>query len=81
MDLSADQCKAIEAGQAVAVKFHETDCVVVRKDIFERIASQLQAGDEANDEELARLGWESGESIGWNSPEMSQYDHYDDYRK
>jgi hypothetical protein len=43
--------------------------------------AQKNVDPEANDEGLARLGWESGKSIGWDTPEMAQYDHYDDYRE
>lgn len=81
MELTADQYKAIEGGQAVAVKLQETDCVVLRKDVYDRISGLLIANHGAADDELIRLGWESGKSIGWDTPEMAQYDHYDDYSK
>jgi hypothetical protein len=30
------------------------------------------------DEEAARLGRKSGGSIEWDTPEMAEYDHYDE---
>ena len=81
MDLTADQYQAVENGEAVAVKLRETDCVVLRKDVYDRIATLLNANQFTTDEERARLGWEAGVSIGWNNPEMTQYDDYDAHRK
>jgi len=36
MILSADQLKALDQGQAVRVNIDERECVVVRRDVFDR---------------------------------------------
>jgi len=36
MDLTADQERAIQNGQAVAVTVGSAECVVLRKDVYER---------------------------------------------
>ena len=51
------------------------ECVVVRRDVYERLAQYSDTSPA--DEELVRLGWESGKAIGWNTPEMAEYDDYD----
>jgi hypothetical protein len=35
--------------------------------------------DFPTDEEHMRIGWESGKSIGWEEPEMAEYDSYDEH--
>jgi hypothetical protein len=37
MDLTADQERAIQNGQAVAVTVGSAECVLLRKDVYERV--------------------------------------------
>jgi hypothetical protein len=41
MDLTIDQIDAVQAGQPVTVTIRETECVVVRKDVYERVQNLL----------------------------------------
>ena len=77
MNLTDKQIRAIQEGELVPVLPPEigTECVLLRKDVYERIA-HLVDDSPVGDEELARLGWESGKSIGWNTPEMAEYDEF-----
>jgi hypothetical protein len=81
MDLTSHQIQAIRDGEPVRVVPPEIgeECVLLRKDIYERIAHLLDDTPPA-DEELIRLGWEAGKKIGWDTPEMSEYDDYDAHR-
>ena len=78
MQLTDNEKQAIERGEAVSITLDRTDCVVIRKDVYDRIAADNGL---ATDEEVTRIAWEAGQEIGWNSPEMAQYDNYDAYRK
>lgn len=81
MNLTEQQQQAVENGEAVPVHVGNSECVVIRKDIYDRVKVVLYDDSEITDEEAARLGWESGKSIGWNEPEMAEYDDYDAHRK
>jgi hypothetical protein len=37
MNLSTDQLKALDRGQAVPLKIDKRECVVVRRDVYERV--------------------------------------------
>lgn len=78
MDFTNEQIRAIKEGEPVPVVLPGGEqCVVVRKDVYERIAHVPYDDSQPTDEELARLAWESGTSIGWDTPEMAEYDKYD----
>lgn len=81
MQLTAEQQHAVEHGEPVSVTLGQTECVVLRKDIYERVRSILYSDGELSDDEAVRLGWEAGRSIGWDTPEMAEYDDYDAYRR
>lgn len=72
MNLTTEQQQAIESGQAVPVNFGETHCVVIRKDVYERVASLL--GDFE-----PQMGYEAfREAAGeeWNDPALDVYEQY-----
>lgn len=81
MDLTHDQIQAIKEGVPVPVLPPEVGekCVLLREDVYSRISSVLYA--DASDEELARLGWEAGKTIGWDTPEMAEYNDYDGHKQ
>ncbi len=81
MTLTENQQQAVENGQAVPVHVGNFECIVIRKDIYDRVRTVLYDNAEVSDEEAIRLGWESGTSIGWATPEMAEYDDYDTHRK
>jgi hypothetical protein len=78
MNLTSEQITALHNGQPVSIILEQTECIVVRKDIYDRMAADQGL---ATDEEQARIGWESGKEIGWDTPEMAQYNNYDAYRQ
>ena len=41
MTLTSEQQQAVKQGQAVPVIVDDTECVIVRKDVFERVKSVL----------------------------------------
>jgi hypothetical protein len=57
----------------------QTEYVVLRADVYERVKPLLEPDDLSRDEKL-RLLAESGLRAGWDSPEMDDYDHYDAHR-
>jgi hypothetical protein len=79
MDLTHEQIQAIKEGVPVPVLPPEVGekCVLLREDVYSRLSGVLYAG--ASDEELARLGWAAGKEIGWNTPEMAEYNDYGDH--
>jgi hypothetical protein len=81
MIFSTEQVQAIECGEAVPIMVGQTECVVIRKEVYDRVKRVLYYDGELTDEEAALLGWEAGKSIGWDTPEMAEYDDYDRFRK
>jgi hypothetical protein len=77
MSLTNEQIQAIREGEPVPLVPPEVgqECVLVRRDVYERLVRYDDLPP--SDEELARLGWEAGKSIGWDTPEMAEYDNYD----
>jgi hypothetical protein len=51
----------------------QTEHVVVRADVYERIKSLFEADDLSSDEKLMLLA-ESGKRAGWDSAQMDEYD-------
>ena len=82
MHLTEQQQPAVENGEEVPVHVGNSECVVIRKDIsdYDRTMVVLYDDGGITGEEAARLGWESGKSIGWETPEMAEYDDYDAHR-
>ena len=80
MDLTHEQVQAIKEGVPVPVIPPEVGerCVLLREDVYSRISRVL--APDVSDEELARLGWEAGKSIGWDTPEMDEYNDYDAHK-
>jgi hypothetical protein len=73
MELSADQIRAVENGEAVPVTVAHTPCVLLRADIYERAKAVLEI------EETYPLLDESFRE-GWEAPGMTDYDRYDELK-
>lgn len=75
MDLAPKQLDAVRDGHAVRIHLPELgpECVLALGDIYDRVQRVI------GDDEVA-LGWEAGRKIGWDSPEMAEYDDYDAHR-
>lgn len=52
MTLTAEQTLGIQNGQAVSVTVDQTECVVVRKDVFQKIRQLAYDDSEWSDEEM-----------------------------
>jgi hypothetical protein len=81
MNLTKEQFEQAKTGQAVEIAENGDEFVLIRKDIYERVKAILYDDGDISDDEAARLAWEAGKSIGWDTPEMAEYDEYDKYRK
>lgn len=56
MQISEQQQQALEHGEAVPVVIGETQCVVLRRDVYERVRKVLEYDDsEWSDEEMRLL--------------------------
>lgn len=53
MTFTPEQTRAIQNGQAVSVTVDQTECVVVRKDVFQKIRQLAYDDSEWSDEEMA----------------------------
>ena len=73
MQLTKDQQQAIEKGESITVCLEGTECVVIRKDVFERVKAVVP-DDLPSIDEQRRLLRQTGEMAGWDDPEMDVYD-------
>ncbi len=73
MNLSADQLKALDRGQAVPLNIDERKCVVVRRDVYER-AKDLSCDDtEMDPSEAYPLVDEVMADADANDPTLESY--------
>lgn len=79
MDLTLGQQTALEQGAVVPVLVGRTECVLIRKDLYER-AQPLLAGEPLSIAEQRHILREVGRMAGWDDPEMSIYDELDPRR-
>ncbi len=73
MNLTREQQQAVENGESVTVVLDGTECVVVRKDVFERVKAVIP-DDLPSLEEQRQLLRRTGEMAGWDDPYMDVYD-------
>ncbi len=81
MQLTTDETQAIENGQVVSVAINKTECVILRKDLFERVKYLIYDDSELSPDEMRHLLARLGSEAGWDDPEMDIYDNYDEERK
>lgn len=81
MDLTSEQVQAIKEGATVPVIPPEVgeECILIRREAFDRLIHLVYDDRPVTDDEAAMLGRESGARIGWDTPEMAEYDHYDEH--
>ena len=72
MKLTAEQERAIQNGQAVAVTVGSAACVVLRKDVYER-GEEVDYSPWTN-EEMDLLAAEDADALGWEGMEAYQSD-------
>ena len=78
MNLTEQQKVAVRSGEAVRVRDDNLECVVVRADVYDRVRELLCADTDWTDDELRRALVKSAEANGWNEPQMTAYDNYDE---
>ena len=66
MSLSPGQIEALERGEPVFLIIDHTECIVLRKDIFERV--QRAIGDEWTDDELRTVAAQTVEDADTAGP-------------
>jgi hypothetical protein len=82
IELTEQQAQAIAAAgntpPIVVDPKTKTSYVLVRQDLFERLADQAYDDSPWTDEEMELLAWEAGKEAGWE--EMDDYDNYPEKR-
>ncbi len=79
MQLSSQQIEAIKGGEAVRLVPPEIgrECVVVRSDIYQRIGQFIEDLDPSRAYMAIDEAWREG----WDTPQMAEYDRYEEHRK
>ena len=72
MNHSEDQVRAVESGEAVSITMGRTECVLIRKEVFEKFRDILD--DLPTVEEQRYMLREVGKMAAWDDPEMDIYD-------
>jgi hypothetical protein len=78
MQLTSDETQAIENGQVVSVAVNATECVILRKDLFERVKYLIYDDADLTQEEMRQILARLGTEAGWDDPQMDVYDNYDE---
>ncbi len=74
MILSVNQRKAVQQGEAVPVTVNETECVVIRKDVYEKITQRTYDDSEVDVREAYPLMDAVAKREGWDDPSEDLYD-------
>ena len=78
MDLTSDQTQAINDGHVVPVAINQTECVIVRKDVFDKVQQLIYDDGDLTRDEMQAILARVGKEAGWDEPEMDAYDNYDE---
>jgi len=63
MTLTPEQLRAIQSGQPVSVTVDQTDCVVVRKDVFQKIRQVAYDDSDWSDDELEAVAAQTFDAL------------------
>lgn len=66
MILSADQIKVLHSGSAVPVKVGDTDCVVLRRDVYDKVKDLIYDDSEMDPRDTYPAvlnAWDQGDSL------------------
>lgn len=74
MILTTEQWQAIQSGKAVSVKIDETECVLIRKDLF---AKRFEPTSEFDVRQAYVLMDAVARKEGWDDPREDIYDDLD----
>jgi len=74
MQLTDEQLEAVLSGESVRLKEGNTDLVVMRADVFDRLQDLLYDDGPWTDEEMDLLAAEDADALGWEGMEAYQSD-------
>jgi hypothetical protein len=74
MSLTLEQLEAVRRGQSVRLSEGDTDLVVLRADVFERLRGLVYDDSPWTDEEMDLLALEDADILGWEGMEPYQDD-------
>lgn len=80
MQLTAEQIQTLQAGQPLEVLVGDTRCVVLPKEVFERLQNLLVDDSDWSPEAMRRALARSTAANGWDEVGMDAYDRYDEER-
>lgn len=80
MQLTNEQQLAIKSGKAVETTMDGVDCVLLRKDVYDRVMHLLYDDSETTHDEMLALLAQSSGANGWDEPGMEDYDRYDEIK-
>ena len=64
MNLSTEQLKALRGGDAIPITVGHTHCVLIRKNVYERVKEVVQYDDSQwTDDEIEALGAQTFEQL------------------
>jgi hypothetical protein len=82
IELTEQQVQAINASGELPLILVDpktkTPYVLLRQDVYKRLADMDYDDSPWTDEEMELLAWEAGKHAGWE--EMDEYDHYPEKR-
>lgn len=80
MNITEKQQKEIEHGEAVPVTVGKTECILLRRDVYEKVRNLVYDDSDLSDDELRAVFARGIESSDWNDPSMDEYDEYDKHK-
>lgn len=72
MELTRAQLEAVRSGASVRLREGDTDVVVMRADLFERLRRSGYDDGSWTDEEMDLLAAEDADALGWDGMEAYQ---------
>lgn len=72
MELTQKQLEALRGGKTLRVKEEDTEVVVMRADLFERLRGLPYDDSPWSDDEMDRLAAEDADALGWEGMEAYQ---------
>lgn len=74
MNLTAEQKQALEHGQTVSMMVDQMPCVLVRADVYQRIAALLDVGEYEPSQGYEAFRQAAGDE--WDDPALDVYEQY-----
>jgi len=74
MQLTQEQLDTVRQGNSIRLTESNTDLVVVRADVFERLQASQYEDDSWTDDEMALLAAEDANRLGWEGMDAYQDD-------